>query len=401
MKTIFLAAGKSNRVKPLADKNLLKFCGKPLILQLLLNAQIGGLQDFIIVCNSENKDTIKTLLQTHNFSAKITVQKNLEEGMAGGVLAGLELVNDDEDVFILGGNDFVNPTIYKDIVKKSANFSGGILAKRVDHYFPGGYLEIDRNNIIQSIIEKPGAGNEPSNFVNIVAHYFKTAQNIKSEITKHLHHGQDAYEQSLQHLFSAEKFLAVEYNDNWQAIKYPWHVLSMQEQILGRVSGQNIQKSAEISDKAELIGDHIFIDEGVKIMNGATIVGPCSIGKNTIIGQNCLIRGSNIGENCVIGFCSEICRSFLADNVSTHHAYIGDSVVDEHVNFGAFSCTTNLRLDKNTIKMKIKDELLDSGLQKLGAVIGQGSQIGSGAKILPGRKLQPDTHLGPNEVYKG
>lgn len=400
MKTIFLAAGKSNRVKPLGDKNLLEFSGKPLLLHLLENAKEGGLENFVIVCNTENKDSIANILQKENFPAEITIQLDLE-GMAGGVLTGLELVKDEEEVFILGGNDFVNPDIYQKIIQKSKEISGGILAKKVDSYFPGGYLEVDKENIIQSIVEKPGEGNEPSNLMNIVGHYFRSAEMLKNSLKKAQSSKDDVYETVLQSLFSETKFIAVEYQDVWQAIKYPWHVLDMKNEILrAKIPGIFVADSAEVSEKATLLGENIYIDEGVKVLNNATIIGPCYIGKNTIIGQGCLVRQSNIGADCVIGFNTEVCRSFLANNVSTHSAYIGDSVVDEGVNFGAFSVTTNLRLDKENVKMKIKENLLDSGRSKLGAIVGKNTQIGSGTKILPGRKIPENSLIEPNTIWK-
>ena len=340
-------------------------------------------------------------MQKENITAEFVLQPNLSDGVAGGVLAGLTKIKKDESVFILGGNDYVDPQIYKSIIEESENFDGGILAKTVDSYFPGGYLNINNQGIIQTIIEKPGIGNEPSNLVNIMAHYFKSAQDLKNALENVKSNTDDLYEMALQKLFKTKKFKAVSYKNYWQAIKYPWHILDMKKQIFSNnLNQKNIHPMADISDKATLLGDNIFIDEGVKIMNNATVCGPCYIGKNSIVGQNTLIRESNIGENCIIGFNSEICRSFLANNVSTHSAYIGDSIVDSDVNFGAYAVTTNLRLDKQNIKVKIKKELICTGKQKMGAIIGSGSQIGSGVKIMPGRKIENKSQIYPNTIVQ-
>ncbi|PID70733.1 hypothetical protein CSB37_01455 [bacterium DOLZORAL124_38_8] len=399
MKTIFLAAGKSSRIQPISNKNLLKFMGKPLIIHLLENAQKGGLKNFIIVCNKDNKEVFEKILQQGNITAEFVLQPNLEDGVAGGVLAGLTRVKNNEPVFILGGNDYIDPKIYQQIITESKGIQGGILAKTVKTYFPGGYLKVDENNIIKEIQEKPGEGNEPSNLVNIMAHYFVSSDDLKTALSKAQSSKDDVYETALQNLFKTQTFKAVSYQNYWQAVKYPWHVLDMKDQIMKQnIQNISIHPTAEVSEKATLIGENIFIEAGVKIMNNATICGPCYIGKNTIIGQNTLIRQSNIGDNCVIGFNSEICRSFLADKVSTHAAYIGDSVVDSEVNFGAYSVTTNLRLDTKNVKVKIKDQLIDSKKEKLGSIVGKGAQIGSGAKIMPGRKINPNQLIAPNTV---
>ncbi len=401
MKTIVIAAGRSTRMEPLADKNLLKFCGKPLLCHLLNNLKQGGLTNFIIVVNKFNREKIIQILSEYKISAKIVVQPNLEDGMAGAVLAGLELVSDDDEVMVHNAQDFVNSKIYHKILHKALDCDGVILAKKVTSYFPGGYLQVDKNHKILSIVEKPGAGNEPSDLVNIVAHFFKNSRDLKAALLSAKSAKDDVYEVALQKLFSARNFYAVEYEGLWQAVKYPHHVLDMAKFFLAERCGENyVAKSAKISPNAIWKGTGIYIDEGVRVFDHACVSGPCFIGKNTIIGNNALVRESVIGENCEIGFCSEIARSFLADKVSVHHAYIGDSVIDKNVNFGAFSVTTNLRLDKNPIKIKIKNELINTGKLKFGCIVGEGSQIGSGAKIMPGRILPKNTFLKPNEVFK-
>ena len=401
MKTIIIAAGRSTRMHPLPDKNLLKFCGKPLLFHLLKNLKEGGLTDFIIVANEFNQEAIAKLLETYKIPAKITVQPNLDDGMAGAVLAGLELVPEDDEVMVHNAQDFVNSKIYHKILTKALECDGVILAKKVKSYFPGGYLEMDENNKILSIVEKPGAGNEPSDLVNIVAHFFKNSRDLKSALSAVQSSKDDVYEVALQKLFSARNFYAIEYEGMWQAIKFPFHVLDMARFFLAERCGENyVADSAKISPNAIWQGTGIYIDEGVRVFDHACISGPCFIGKNSIIGNNALVRESIIGENCEIGFCSEIARSWLADNISVHHAYIGDSIIDKDVNFGAFSVTTNLRLDKKTVKIKVKDQLLDTRRQKFGCIVGEGSQIGSGAKIMPGRTLDKGTLVEPNAVYK-
>lgn len=401
MKTIFLAAGKSSRMAPISDKNFLEFCGEPLLIKLLKNALQGGLENFIIVASAKNKDKIANTLQEFNFTADIVVQKNREEGMAGGVLAGLRECDPEEAVVLLGGNDAVDFSAYEELVKTGQKIDGALLAKNVKQYFPGGYLQVN-NGKITSIIEKPGEGNEPSNLVNIVAHYFKQASSITTLLTHlNLTKTGDAYEQALQQLFKTQVFHAVEYKGKWNAIKYPHHVLEMQDYWLSQLPKKNkIHPSVIISDTARIHGEQIYIEEGVKIFDNAVICGPCFIGKNSVIGNNALVRESNIGQENEIGFCSEIARSFTAQKVSAHHAYIGDSIIDKNVNFGAFSCTANLRLDKKNIKYNIKEERVNSGKYKLGAIIGQGTQIGIHAMLMPGCKVDANSFVAPGVVQK-
>lgn len=401
MKTIFLAAGKSTRLDPLTDKNLLPFCGKPLVIQLLENAQKGGLGDFIIVVNEENKKSIENLLKKYHLKAQITIQKNLKEGMAGGVLSGLDFVSDDESVFILGGNDYIDPKVYQTMIQDSSPCEGLIVAQKVKEYFPGGYLEIEENGKIKRIIEKPTPGKEPSDLVNMVAHFFKKAQPLKKALKEVSSSFDDRYERALQKLFDVSDFRIVPYEGFWKAIKYPWHILDMAQLFMSLFPDKNhIAKDVYIADTARIRGEKIYIEKGVRIFDNAVIQGPCYIGENTIIGNNALVRDSHIGPECVIGYNSEIVRSYFHSQIQTHIAYVGDSIVDKGVNFGAFSCTANLRLDQKNIKVSIKDQRIDSQRNKLGCIVGQNVQIGTHAMLMPGSKIGKEDFIGPGMVHK-
>ncbi len=401
MKTIFLAAGKSSRMEPLSDKNFLEFCGEPLLIKLLKNAENGGLKNFIIVANKENREKIENTLQKFSFTADVVIQEEQKEGMAGGVLTGLQACDPEEEVVLLGGNDAIDPAIYKELLSVGGKADGALVAKSIDKYFPGGYLQITGKKIT-TIIEKPGEGNETSSLVNIVAHYFKKCGDLKGKlIALDLLKSGDAYEQALQVLLETREFHVVEYAGEWHAIKYPHHVLEMQEYWLSLLPKENeIHPSVVISDTARIHGEQVYIKEGVKIFDNAVVCGPCFIGKNSVIGNNALVRESNIGEKNEIGFCSEIARSFLSQGASAHHAYIGDSIIDKNVNFGAFSCTANLRLDKKDVKYLIKEERVSSGRTKLGAIIGEGSQIGIHAMLMPGCKIDANSFIAPGVVQK-
>lgn len=414
MKTIFLAAGRSSRMAPIRDKNLLRFGGETLLLKLLKNAHAAGCHDFVIVGNQDNLKFIQQTCQQHDFlnDAQVTTQPNLDEGMAGGILAGLEFIDDDEPVLIHNGNDWVEPRAIEAVVESVHSSDGAILGQKRAEYFPGGYLEADDGGKILSIIEKPGEGHEPSDLVNIVVHGFARAGDLKAALADASSDDDDIYEVALDRLFKTKNFQAVQYDGVWQAIKYPWHVLEMMDVFLQTSDstletqdynevqpGIWVHQTAEVSDKATLKGENVVIDAGVKIFENAVVSGPAYVGPNSIVGNNALVRHSNIGPNCQVGFNSEVARSWLSGNVTAHIAYIGDSVIGEDVNFGAYSCTANLRLDRKTVKVNIKDEKVDSKHTKLGAIVGHGTQIGIGAKLMPGCKTDVETLVRPGEIW--
>ncbi len=386
-------------MEPLGDKNLLEFCGEPLVLKLLKNAKKGGLKNFIVVTNKDNKKGIATILQKAKFPAEITVQRDLKQGMAGGVLDALRLVKGGDPVFILGGNDYFDSRILSKILKVSKEADGAILAKKVEKYFPGGYLQVSCKNLIKRIIEKPEQGKEPSDLINIVAHFFRKAEDLRRALETAKSSRDDVYEVALQSLFSTKKFVAVEYKGVWQAIKYPWHVLELMDLLL---KGQKtiISKKASLDRSAQIKGGGVVIEDGVRLFSNAVVHGPCYLGKNVVVGNNALVRGSMLGEGSSAGYNTEIARSYFASSVTAHIAYVGDSVVGRGVNFGAFSCTANLRLDKKTVKVLVKKEKIDSEHKTLGAFVGAGAQIGIHAMLMPGCKVSPEDFVKPGEIRK-
>jgi len=398
MKTIFLAAGSSSRMAPIGDKNFLEFNGQPLMLHLLKNAQSAGCDDFVIVGNRENKEKIATLISENDFLKNTLIAIQTEDtGMAGGIKAALKYC-DDESILVLNGNDFVEPAAIKEVITTGNKNDGALLVQVRETYFPGGYLKTDTDDKIISIIEKPGEGNEPSNLVNIVVHFFKKSQDLATTLQQSHSNNDDIYEVALDTLFKEKEFKVVKYSGASQAIKYPWHVLEMMD-LLGSQKKNTIAKTAEISEKATIKGEGVIIADGVRVFENAVISGPCYVGENTVIGNGALVRNSSIGSDCVIGFNTEVARSWVNNGVTTHVAYIGDSVIDSAVNFGAYSCTANLRLDKKNIRVNIKEQRIDSGHKKLGAVVGHSAQIGVGAKLMPGAKVESSTHIRPNEVW--
>lgn len=134
-----------------------------------------------------------------------------------------------------------------------------------------------------------------------------------------------------------------------------------------------------------VIEGHVILEEGVRVMPHATVVGPCYIGKGTIIGNNALVRESIIGEQCVIGFGSEVARSNLHSHVWTHSTYLGDCVIGHNVAFGAGSVSANFRLDEGEIASFA--EKLNTRRTKLGVIIGDNVRIGVHVSFAPGVKV--------------
>jgi len=105
---------------------------------------------------------------------------------------------------------------------------------------------------------------------------------------------------------------------------------------------------------------------------------------------------SHIGTDCVVGYSTEVKGSYIGDGCWFHMSYIGDSVIGEGCSFGAGTILSNFRLDEGSISVKIEGESVDSGLDKLGAIIGNNSKTGVNVSVMPGIKIGPDSIVGPH-----
>lgn len=180
-------------------------------------------------------------------------------------------------------------------------------------------------------------------------------------------------------------------------------------------------RSAMISEKATIEGD-VYIGEGTVVEPNAYIRGPVIIGRNCQVRHGAYIRGGLVtGDNCVIGHDSEIKNGiFLNHAMAAHFAYVGDSILGSHVNLGAGTRLANLPIfskkdpvtkKRPTITILIEDELVDTGLSKLGSILGDGVQTGCNAVFSPGCVVGKETlvyalsavrkgYYGPNLIVK-
>jgi len=183
-------------------------------------------------------------------------------------------------------------------------------------------------------------------------------------------------------------------------IVYPWDVLKIMLEILeNEVQETSISKDSSIADLTVIKGP-CMIDDGVCIDDFNKIIGPVYIGKNSKIGTGNLIRNCTIGSKSSIGFGCEIARTVMMGSTKiSHHDIILDSIVGHNTWMGAFVGTTNLLLNNETVKYKLGDVLVSTGLEHFGSVMGCNSAIGAGTIILPGRHIPPNSILQAGTIF--
>lgn len=196
-----------------------------------------------------------------------------------------------------------------------------------------------------------------------------------------------------RHFFTLEGFA---HTPLFEGCQYPWEALKELQNYLQSLSLGKIE--TEISPQVYLVNpESIFIGEGTVVEPGAYIQGPCYIGKNCTIRHGAYIRGDVIvGDYCVIGHDTEVKHSILLNHATAaHFNYVGDSILGNKVNLGAGVKCANLRLDHQPIHVLIQGERVNTGLTKLGAIVGDGAQVGCNCVINPGTILGKNSFCFP------
>lgn len=399
---IVLAGGASSRMWPIKEKSLMRFGEEPLLLSQLRAYESLGFHEAVIVGNPNNEGDMLGMIDTLSDDMKLHLAIQDEPlGMGDALLRTQTFLKDrpDHAIYVTQVHDVVDDTMHVNMLNRyranpQATYMAGVEMQR---YFPGGYLIVEGDGKITGIVEKPGAGNEPSNLVNIVAHIHSHSgalfDALQAEYAKDID-TDDHYERAMDALMQQQDYFVVPYQGRWDALKYPWHTLDIMETFLSRIKGQTVSPSAFVAETATLLGD-VFIGEGVKIFPGAAVVGPAYIGANTIIGNNALVRSSMVLDHCNVGFTTEVARSYVADGCQMHACRVLDSVFAPNVNFSAGCTTANLRIDHQPVPSTIKGKRLSSGRVKFGAVIGEGAFIAVDAMTMPGVKIGVGAQVGP------
>lgn len=127
----------------------------------------------------------------------------------------------------------------------------------------------------------------------------------------------------------------------------------------------------------------IFIDENVEIQSFTRIEGPSYIGANSILLGAKIREGTSIGPFCRVG--GEVENSiFSGYNNKYHDGFLGHSYVGEWVNLGAMTTNSDLKNNYSKIKVVLNKNEIDTGLIKVGSMIGDHVKTGIGTLLNTG-----------------
>ncbi len=192
----------------------------------------------------------------------------------------------------------------------------------------------------------------------------------------------------LKHTIAAELF---------EGKEYPWEVLPDIGDFIMKI-GPTLPE--ELYEKR---GEDIWIAKSAHVFESAYIAGPCIIGPETEVRHCAFLRGKIIvGSNCVVGNSTELKNVILFDNVQVpHYNYVGDSVLGYKSHLGAGAITSNVKSDKSLTSVKSSEGVVDTGLKKFGAIVGDHVEVGCGSVLNPGTIVGRNTQIYPLSMVRG
>ena len=198
----------------------------------------------------------------------------------------------------------------------------------------------------------------------------------------------------VKNLYNLEETIAKELLEN---VTYPWEALPKISEFIIE-TGKKLDK-----EKYELKDENIWIAKSAKVALTAYIKGPAIIGENAEIRHCAFIRGNAIvGEGAVVGNSTELKNVILFNKVQVpHYNYVGDSILGYKAHMGAGSITSNVKSDKKLVVIKGKDEKIETGLKKVGAMLGDNVEVGCGSILNPGSVIGRNTNIYPLSSVRG
>ncbi len=199
---------------------------------------------------------------------------------------------------------------------------------------------------------------------------------------------------TINDLYSLEHTLAADYLRQYT---YPWEALKgIKDEII---------RLGESLDKAQYteVAPQVWVHVTATVAPTAYLGAPCIIGAETEVRHGAFVRGSAlVGEGCVVGNSVELKNVIIFDGVQVpHYNYVGDSILGYKSHMGAGSITSNVKSDKTLVTVRNADEAIETGLKKMGAMLGDLVEVGCNSVLNPGTVIGRESNIYPLSSVRG
>ena len=162
IKTVIAAGGLGTRLQGFrgndSTKILLEVDGSPMIIRQIEQLTNWGLNEFIIITNPSFDKLIRDVIGSYfpDKNISFTIQ-NEQKGISHALMCAKEYIYSGDTVFFVLGDNFFenNPAVSINMEELSKNRGSYIFSHKVENPEEFGVAELDSNNNVISIEEKP------------------------------------------------------------------------------------------------------------------------------------------------------------------------------------------------------------------------------------------------------
>lgn len=199
---------------------------------------------------------------------------------------------------------------------------------------------------------------------------------------------------TINDLYTLEETIAADlFND----VTYPWEVLP---KISAFIKELGATLDPEVYEKR---GEDIWVAKSAKVAPTACLNGPLIVDEEAEIRHCAFVRGSAIvGKGAVVGNSTELKNVVLFNKVQVpHYNYVGDSILGYKAHMGAGSITSNVKSDKTLVVIKAIGNPIETGLKKVGAMLGDNVEVGCNSVLNPGTVICKNSNVYPTSCVRG
>ena len=199
---------------------------------------------------------------------------------------------------------------------------------------------------------------------------------------------------TIENLYDLKETIAA---DLFTEAEYPWEVLPRIHDFILEL-GKRLPE--EIYEKR---GEDIWVAKNAKVAPTAGLNGPLIIDEEAEVRHCAFVRGNAIvGKGAVVGNSTELKNVVLFNKVQVpHYNYVGDSVLGFKSHMGAGSITSNVKSDKTLVVVKNGEEKIETGLKKMGAMLGDHVEVGCNSVLNPGTVIGRNSNVYPTSCVRG
>lgn len=383
MKALILTGGAGRNLVPFSStrpKALAVVAGGSLLRRQLNQLREAGVTDITIVLGQNGDKIRKTFTDGHDLEVNITyVEQGQRRGIVDSILAARSRFNPGEYFLLVYGDVITSGNPFFQVLQSFNAFKGPIASVCLPGPPTGRYGNVYLSGTrITQIVEKP-TGSDLGNYVLsglfvLPVDIFAVMEKVGGDMVK-----------VFEDLVTAKGLNASIWEEGWIDVECPWDILAANRMVMDTWSEARISSDANIEGNVTFRGP-VRIAGDSTIKSGAVLVGPCYIGPGCYVGNNTLVRNyTTLGARSIIGYGVELKNCVLFGHSDVGRlSFVGDSVLGENVDLGSGTMTINENMDRSSVRVDLPGESVDSGLDKLGAFIGDDVKIGASHTIAAG-----------------